>query len=59
MSATLHNPYAELLIIGCAALVLLTIFGGPIFHKLAVFNKRHHILGWDNSSIYTWEDENL
>ncbi|NPD82878.1 hypothetical protein HPS57_12955 [Prevotella sp. PINT] len=57
MTATIQNPYAAWLIIGCAALVLLIVFGSTICHRLAIFNHKHHIVEWDDSSVYTWEDD--
>lgn len=57
MSAIIYNPHAAWLIIGCAAMVLLVTFGGGLSQRLSLFNKKHHILEWENGSIYDWDDD--
>ncbi|MCM1079542.1 MAG: hypothetical protein NC344_08015 [Bacteroidales bacterium] len=57
MSATIQNPYAAWLIIGCTVMVLLVVFGSTTCHILSVLNRKCHLLGWESGSIYTWEDD--
>ena len=56
MLTIIQNPYGAWLIWGCIIVVLIVAFGNTIFHKLSAFNKKHHFIGWDNDSIYMWDD---
>lgn len=38
-------------------MVLLVTFGGGLCQRLSLFNKKHHILEWENGSIYDWDDD--
>ncbi|EJX11117.1 secreted protein [gut metagenome] len=51
------NPQGALLIWGCILLVILMAFGSTAYHKLCTLNKKHHVIEWDNDSIYVWDDD--
>lgn len=52
------NPQGALLICGCILLVILMAFGSTVYHKLCILNKKHHVIEWDNDSVYVWDDGN-
>lgn len=51
------NPQGAFLIWGCIALVILMAFGSTVYHKLCTLNHKHHVIEWDNDSIYVWDDD--
>ncbi|EJX00099.1 secreted protein [gut metagenome] len=51
------NPYGAWMIGACILLVLLIAFGSTLVHKLAGFNRKHHVVGWDESTIYAWDED--
>lgn len=57
MLVAMLNPYGAWMIGACILLVLLIAFGSTLVHKLAGFNRKHHVVGWDESTIYVWDED--
>lgn len=44
-------------IYGCLFFVAFVAFGDTVCKKLSSLNKKHHIISWDNDTIYSTDDD--
>lgn len=57
MTSAVFHIHDAWIILGCIIFVMFVAFGNAICRVLIGINRKYHIIAWDRSSIYAYDDE--
>lgn len=57
MTSAVFQVHDAWIILGCIIFVMFVACGNAICRFLIGINRKYHIIAWDRSSIYSYDDE--